>query len=209
MKLMTKLVVATGLLGTIPSFADTILLDFEGQPSFGSLTYNQVLHANPALQGLVNDGGGTGTNGEYFSNNTSGTTVMFAGAPADGERAELVANAGFGFTDLLSFHYSSSTGGTVYVRDDAGAVLAQTTLSANSTSLSSPFSIWTFVELTFAGVAHSIDFSDALFTTAFDDVQVNAVPLPAAVALLPFGLAAFGLVRRRKKPVGPEAAAVS
>jgi len=62
--------------------------------------------------------------------------------------------------------------------------------------------VWTLASLSFSALnVHSIDFSDALATTAFDNVQVNAVPLPAAVFLLPAGLAAFGVVRRRRQSI--------
>jgi len=200
MKLMSSLVVATGLLVGVPAGAGTVLLDFENQTSFSSLNYPESTYgftANGALQALANDGGGTGLNGEYFSNNPSGNFVMFATEPLPGELAELSSTAGL--IDWVSFSYSASAAATVFVRDIGGNVLASFDLLANSTSTDSPFNIWNLATLSFSGVAHSIDFTGAAGVAAFDNVSVNPVPLPAAALLLPFGLAAFGGVVRRRK----------
>ncbi len=201
MKLIAKLVAATGLICALPAMADPVTLDFEDQTSFLSLNIpaSYGFTANSALMALANDGGGTGTNGEYFSGNPSGDLVMFGFGVLPGERAELATIGQLTFAGALSFSYSSMTGGSVFLRDFAGDVVETLTLAANSPSTDSPFSVWTLLtlDITDANV-HSIDFSEVLAATMFDDVTVSAVPLPAAVFLLPAGLAAFGLVRRRK-----------
>ena len=202
MKLIPSLVAAAGAFFALPALADPVLLDFEDQDSFASLhiPVSYGFTANGALMALANDGGGTGLNGEYFSNNPSGNFVMFGFGPNPGERAELATIGDRTFGGSVSFSYSSQTGGTVFLRDFSGNVVDSILLEANSTSMDSPFSVWTLASLSISAQnVHSIDFSDALATTAFDNVQVNSVPLPAAVFLLPTGLAAFGVARRRRK----------
>jgi len=202
MKLIPSLVAAASAFAALPALADPVLLDFEDQTSFASLNIPTSFGftANGALMALANDGLGTGTNGEYFSNNPSGNYVMFGFGVLPGERAELATIGQNHFTDSVSFSYSSQTGGTVNLLDFDGNVVGSMDLAANSTSLDSPFSVWTLASLAITGLnVHSIDFTGALATTAFDNVQVNAVPLPAAAFLLPGGLAAFGWMRRRRQ----------
>jgi hypothetical protein len=198
MKLIAKLVAATGLISALPAMADPVTLDFEDQASFLSLNIpaSYGFTANSALMALANDPG----EAPFFSGNPSGDLVMFGFGVLEGERAELATLGQLTFAGPLSFSYSSMTGGSVYLRDFAGDVIETLTLAANSLSTDSPFSIWTLltVDITAPNV-HSIDFTDALGSSMFDDVTVSAVPLPAAVFLLPAGLAAFGLVRRRKQ----------
>jgi hypothetical protein len=89
--------------------------------------------------------------------------------------------------------------GVVSIRDMSGAVLQAFDFAANSADADSPFDTWVQTTVAFSGVAYSIHFSGAT-VVPFDSVGVNVVPLPAAVFLLPFGLAALGLAGRRRKP---------
>jgi hypothetical protein len=199
MKLIPTLVVAAGLFSALPAMASPITLNFEDQTSFSSLSIpdSYGFTANGALLALANDGLGTGSNGEYFSNNPSGNTVMFAFGALPGEYAALTSTAGF--QESVSFFFSAAVAGTVYARDAAGAVLGSVYLAANSTNPDSPFNYWQAGLLTFTGLATYIDFSEVQGTMAFDDVTVNPVPLPAGLALLPFGLAALRLMSRKRK----------
>lgn len=200
MKLLPIVAAAASICAASPAFSAFTTLNFEDQTSFTSVSYAPNVYgisANGALLALANDGSGNGSNGEFFSNNPSGTTVMFATTPLVGERAEIASTQGF--VGQIDFYYSSTAASTVYVRDQAGLVLNQFSLAANSTSETSPFDTWTFASLAFAGQAYSIDFSDTVGVAAFDNVTVNAVPLPAALLLFPFGAAALGAAGRRKR----------
>ena len=200
MKLIPIIVAGLGIFSATHALSAAVTLDFEDQFSFSSVSYGPNafgVAANGALLALANDGTGPGASGEFFSNTpTGGAVVMFATAPLSGERAEItVAN---GFVDAVNFFYSSTAAATVYARDAAGAVLGSVSLLANSTSSTSPYDTWSLATLTFSGPAYSIDFGDTVGVAAIDDVTVNAVPLPAAALLFPFGAAALGWAGRRK-----------
>jgi len=198
MKLLSALALVGSLSAAVPAFAAPVTLDFEDQTSFSSINIASNpygIAANGALLALANDGLGTGLNGEYFSN-APGAVVMFATDPLAGERAEISSTAGF--TQAVSFYYSAAASGTVNVLDAAGGILSSFTFGANSTSTDHPFNTWSLASVTFDGLAHSIDFTNTVGVAAFDNVTLNPVPLPAGLLLLPSGLAALGLVRRRK-----------
>ena len=202
MKLISTLVGAAALCAAIPAVAAPVTLDFEDQTSFDSVTFpaNPGIAANAALVALANDGSGNGVpDGQFFSNNPSGDVVMFVFGPQPGERAEITTTAGFGGS--ASFSYSASAAGSVYARDASGAILDQFDFLANSlgSETSTPFATWGLGTLTFANVAYSLDFTDAAGVALFDDVQVNAVPLPAAAWLLLSGLGGLGAMVRRKR----------
>lgn len=198
MKVLSTLAVLAGLSAAVPAVAAPVTIDFEDQTSFASINIASNPYgvaANGALQALANDGLGTGANGEYFSN-APGSVVMFATDPLAGERAEISSTAGF--TQSVSFYYSSNASGTVSVLDGSGGELQSFSFGANSTSAEHPFDTWTLATVVFNGLAHSIDFTNTVGVAAFDNVTLNPVPLPAGLLLLPSGLAALGLVRRRK-----------
>jgi hypothetical protein len=200
MKLFSSLVAVVGIAAAIPAVAAPTL-DFEDQASFLSLDYTgnpYGIAANGALLALENDGLAENPTGNYFSGNPSGSKVMFATEPLAGERAEITSSLGFG--TAISFFYSAATAGVVSIRDMSGAVLQAFNFEAVSTNADdSPFDTWVQQTVAFSGIAYSIDFSGAT-GALFDNVGVNVVPLPAAVFLLPFGLAALGLAGRRRKP---------
>ena len=204
MKLLSTLAATAGLCVAVPALSATVTLDFEGQESFASINIpaNQYgIAANGALLALVNDGFGSGLNGENFSNEpVSGSSVMFATQSLPGERAEISSTSGF--NQSVSFYYSSSAAGSVVARDASGAVVGQFDFAANSTNPDHPFNAWNIGTFLINGLAKSIDFSgayvDGVGIAAFDNLTVNAVPLPGALLLLPSGLAMLGMMRRRK-----------
>lgn len=200
MKLLSSLAAVAALGAAIPAVAAPVTLDFEDQESFLSLNYAGATHglgANGALLALANDGLADTPSGNYFVGNPSGTTVMFATEPLAGERAAITTD--FGFSGAVQFFFSAAVAGVVHVRDIAGVSLGSFDFSANSTG-EQPFDTWVQGLISFQGIGYSIDFTDAT-GALFDDVSTNVVPIPAAIVLLPFGLAALGLAGRRRKAV--------
>jgi hypothetical protein len=202
MKLIRLAAAAASICAVSPAFSALVTFGFEDQTSFASLNYPgqpNGIRANGALLALANDGLGNGPLGEYFANNGS-ATVMFATDPLVGELAAFTMQPVIGgFADSVSFSYSATGATTVYARDAGGAVLGLINLAANVSPLSSYYDAWNTASFSFTGLAASIDFGDSVGKAAFDDVQVNAVPLPAAALLFPIGLAALGAVRRKRQ----------
>ncbi len=211
MKVLSSLAVVAALGATGPAFAAPVTIDFEDQTSFSSINIASNpygITANGALLALANDGLGTGVDFENFSNDPAGgSVVMFATQPLAGERAEISST--IGFSQSVSFYYSSSAAGSVSLLDGSGGILQTFEFSANSTSTDHPFNAWSEATILFNGLAHSIDFSgsvvDGAGVAAFDNVTLNPVPLPAGLLLLPSGLAALGLIRRRRAGAMPSA----
>jgi hypothetical protein len=201
MKLIPIAAAALIAAASAPAFSATVNIDFEDQISFDSLNLASApygITANSALLGLANDGSGSGSLGEFFSNTpTGGSVVMFATAPLAGQRAEIAITAG-SFLNSVSFYYSAAEAGQVDVRDSAGLSLGTFNFVANSTSSTSPFNTWGIGSIAFTGPAYSIDFT-GIGNTAIDNVSVSAVPLPAAALLFPLGAAALGASARRKR----------
>ncbi len=214
---------AAGLLAcATPSFATPVTLTFEGTHSFGFVSdfynggtdipagsfetpasgpsYNVAF--GPDALALSNDGFGPGPDGEYYSNAPTPGTIM---APV-GSSASLTATNGNSFIGSVSFFYSAVQAFTVDVLDAGNSVLATLNLAANNGSCgASPYCFWSEASLDFSGAAKSIRFGggyDALNSTTiagFDNITVNAVPVPAAGWLLASGLAIFGGRMRRKR----------
>lgn len=201
MKLIPFAAAAFIAAASAPAFSATVNIDFEDQISFASLNLASApygITANSALLGLANDGSGSGSLGEFFSNTpTGGSVVMFATDPLAGQRAEIAITAG-SFLNSVSFYYSAAEAGRVDVRDSAGLSLGTFNFTANSTSSTSPFNTWGVGSIAFTGAAYSIDFSN-IGNTAIDNISVSAVPLPAAALLFPLGAAALGASARRKR----------
>jgi hypothetical protein len=189
-------VLAAGLLFTAPAFATPVTLDFEGIPSFTSIgnTYSNISFGGDA-QAVANDELGT-----YFSNNPSGSTVMTAFGP------DASMNAGYsaGFIDTVSFYFAALTDTTVNIWSDlngTGSILGTFNLAANQGSCGASDAAlchWDLASVDFAGLARSITFGDAAGAAMFDDVKVNAVPLPAALWLMASALGGLGVVRRKR-----------
>lgn len=181
----------------VPAFAGIITLDFENAPSFASIgnTYaaSGVRFGGDAL-GLVNDGTGSGTNGEFFTHAPSPVGVMFV-AGSDG--AMNVDGGFYGF----SFFYSSADVLADAVQvwsglDGTGTRLASFGLTANATTgcSDSAFCHWDMLGTSLNSVAHSVTFSPAA-AAAFDNISV--VPEPGSALLAGLGLTALLVLRRR------------
>ncbi len=144
----------------------------------------------PDALALSNDGFGPGPDGEYYSNATDSRHDHGAG----GYSASLTATNGNSFIGSVSFFYSAVQAFTVDVLDAGNSVLATLNLAANNGSCgASPYCFWSEASLDFSGAAKSIRFGggyDALNSTTiagFDNITVNAVPVPAAGWLLASG----------------------
>jgi hypothetical protein len=192
------LVAAAALSAAAPAFAAPVTIDFEGAESFASVGEKyaaQGVHFSGPALAFAND-----ELSAPLQNLPSGTTVMFT-AP-DGPAT---VNVDAGFFDKISFLYSSASGGpssstTITVYDGAngtGNVIASGSFGNNTDTI---WDTWSLFSLSLnGGVGKSISFGDASGYVAFDNVTVNAVPLPAALLLFPFGAAGLGFVARRKK----------
>jgi hypothetical protein len=184
-----------------PAFAAPVTLDFEGTSSFAPIAdyYNGGSGTNygasfgPGAQGLQND-----ALGPYFSNNPSGSSIMFVSDP------DAALNIAQGFFSSVSFYYSSAADATVSLfsgLNGTGDLLGTLSLSANAQQngcSDSPYCYWGLASLAFSGVAQSIQFSGAV-GAGFDDVKFTPVPVPAAGWLLVSGIGLVAANRRRRK----------
>jgi hypothetical protein len=186
-------VLAAGLLFSVPAFSATVTYDFEGVDSFTSVGnhYDAVTFGGGATA-LGNDVLGT-----YFTNPPSGTTVMTA---FDGDSTMTTA---YEMKDAVSFRYAAAADTTVNIWSGAngtGSILGTFNLAANQDSCGNalPLCHWDLASVSFSGAAHSVTFGDAANAAMFDDVTVNAVPLPAGVWLLVSALGGMGVIRRKR-----------
>jgi hypothetical protein len=193
------------LFAATPAFAADTLIDFETVTSFASI--GEYYNGGADSAGAIGPALGVSFTGDalalandfetYFSHAPSPLGVL---APVG---ADATLNVALGFTDAISFWYSSSAfvsqinvwsglGGT-------GEILASFNLVANATHGCSDSAYCRFDQLssTFAGTAHSVSFGNAAGVAAFDDIRITAVPEPTTALMLSLGLAGLFLSRRR------------
>lgn len=192
MKLISLAAAVASILAASSASAALVTANFDGVASY------DAVGSAYAASGLVFDGEAIAIDGTDATLATpftahSGTNAMFS--PFN----PTVLNVTPGFVGELSLWYSSVTGSTsVTVYDGlnaTGNVLATLSLAANSTA----YELFSQATQSFDGVAYSISFGGNDGQIAYDDVTVNAVPLPAAALLFPMGAAALGISARRKR----------
>ena len=196
MKLIPILAAAASILAATPAFS-SMTFNFEDTSNYPFVTLTGGaavgIQASDWLTPFVNDG-------SFTLPVDNGSVVMFAVAPTDSTLADIsMSSAIGGFADAISFDYASTDATTVNLRDGAGTVLYAWALTATG-----DFNTWataskTFADMGITGLVNSIDFTGTGAVAAFDNVTVNAVPLPAAALLFPMGAAALGLSARRKR----------
>jgi hypothetical protein len=194
--------VIVAALSAIPALSAPVTLTFEGL-------------ADQATVGGFYDGGLGGDLGVSFSGDAialvdsdAGGSLDLIGIPINGipspptvlafsgRNATLTYAAGF--TKLSLFYFVDQSANNIRVfdgPDGAGNVLAELFLDV-TTGSGSPFKK---VDITFTGVARSIDFSNVSSTYFYDNITLAPIPVPGALPLMVSGLAAFGLVRRRAR----------
>jgi hypothetical protein len=192
MKLIPILAAAASIFAASSASAALVTANFDGVASFSAVG------SAYSASGLVFDAEAIAIDGSDATLATpftahSGTNAMFS--PYN----PTVLNVADGFVGDVSFWYSSITGSTTVSVFDGlnatGSVLSSFTLAANSTA----FELFSQASQSFSGVGYSISFGGNDGQIAYDDVTVNAVPLPAAALLFPMGAAALGLSARRKR----------
>ena len=210
MKLKTVLAAALAAAAALPGIAQAAVLDFEGATSFSSILdfYNGgtdgagasgtnygVSFGGPALA-LSNDALGT-----YFSNAPSPGTIMFTSPDAP-----TYMNVAAGFDAYFSFYYSSSGALLDAIKvysglDGTGTLLGTISLEANAQSgcADTAFCHFDLASTTFAGVAHSVDFSALAGSVGNDNVTLSPVPEPEGLALMLGGLGLVGVIAGRRQ----------
>ena len=192
MKLIPILAAAASIFAASSASAALVTANFDDVTSFSAVG------SAYAASGLVFDTEAVAIDGTDATLATpftahSGTNAMFSPFTAT------VMNVADGFVGDVSFWYSSITGSTTVSVFDGlnatGSVLSTFTLASNSTA----YELFSLASQSFSGVGYSISFGGNDGQIAYDDVTVNAVPLPAAALLFPMGAAALGLSARRKR----------
>lgn len=186
---------AAALVASAPSFATIAFVDFENVTGFAPVDGPAGVSFGQSLQGLVNDGLGSGPNGEYFTNAPSPLGVMFVADAAD---AVMNVPGGFG---SFEFWYSSLERviGGVEVwsgLDGSGTLLGSFDLAANASSgcTDSPFCNFDRLGADFDSTAYSVTFGNAVNVAAFDNF---AIPEPTSALLAALALGGLLAARRR------------
>jgi PEP-CTERM motif len=203
----TRSFAAFALLAAAPAFAQTVTLDFEGAagyvngidqfynggtdsvgqsgPNYGvSFTADAVALSNDAL-------------GPYYDGAPSPLTVMFA------FDSNAFMNVASGFAGTLTFAYSALASSVVNIYaglNGTGALLGSASLSGNASNgcSTTQFCHFDFTSVQFAGLARSVSFGDNPNGVLYDNVTIAPVPEPSTYLLMALGLAAVGVVKRRR-----------
>lgn len=201
----------------LPCSAQVFALDFEGAADLAQLlgfygggtdsagnsgTDFGITFSSDAVAAIDEDAGGSGN----IANEPSASTVLVF----EGVSGPAVLNYEAGFTDAVSFFYSSSFDAPVMVYDGlnaTGNLLGTINLSRqfNDNCSGDPngsFCNWTAAGVSFSGVAKSLGFN--VGPAAYDNItfgSANPIPEPQTYALMALGLAAIGWATRRRRKV--------
>lgn len=198
---------ALALLAAAPAFAQTVTLDFEGAPGY----YSSILEF---YNGGTDQNLASGTNyGVSFSDSVVAISnddlgPYYAGAPTPltviaAYDASAFMNVAGGFGGALTFAYSALVDSTVGIYsglNGMGTLLGTANLSANNATCSRSPQLcqFDFTTVQFAGVARSVGFGENANFVAYDNISITPVPEPSTYLLMALGLAAVGVVKRRR-----------
>ena len=205
---MKRIIFSALALACAPAFAQTVTLDFEGAAGYVNgieQFYNggtdQAKQSGPNY-GVSFTGGAVALSNDpafdpYYAGAPSPLTVMFA------FDADTFMNVASGFGGTLTFAYSALAASVVNVYsglNGSGALLGSASLSVNALNgcASAPSCHFDFTSVQFAGVARSVGFGDNPGSVLYDNITIAPVPEPSAYLLMALGLAAVGVVKRRR-----------
>jgi len=200
---------ALALLAAAPAFAQTVTLDFEGAAGYVN-TIGEFY--NGGTDGLGHTGPNYGVSfteaavalsndelGPYYANAPTPLTVMYA------FDSSALMNVASGFAGRLTFAYSSLQNSLDAVNiysglNGTGTLLASVSLFGNASvgCTETTFCNFDLTSVMFAGTGHSISFGGSAGEVLFDDITITAVPEPSTYLMLALGLAAVGVVKRRR-----------
>lgn len=216
---------------SLPATAQVFKLDFDGENNAGialavappDLPPGTSQTFGPAILGYYNDDPGYQRAGRQswnttFSSNANAIRSEEAGGPGNFPTAKSGSYA-VGTIGAPSFEFAVSAGRVItglsfwYNADGSGVNPAVTVYSGGNSlfalgldvACSGGFCGWTNFEVPSASLAGKqvtrVQFSGTPNTLVFDDISVNAVPIPepSTYALMALGLATIGSIRRRRR----------